>query len=230
MLPSSRAKPPGRVLTVAPCQPVDPGSVEARQQGGATATRWATRTRGTTCAARRHYADGTLKSPEGGAMSNYGNPPQDPNAQPAQPAPYGQPNPYGQTNPYGQPNPYGEQPAYGQPAYGQAPYGQPGYGAPALDYANWFKRVGSYLIDALLTSLAGFPLWIGYGILIASAETTTNPDGTTTTSMNGGGVSLLLILIGVITSVAFFVWNTCMKQGRTGYSIGKNALGMKLIS
>jgi len=163
-------------------------------------------------------------------MSNYGNPPQDPNAQPAQPAPYGQPNPYGQTNPYGQSNPYGEQPAYGQPAYGQAPYGQPGYGAPALDYANWFKRVGSYLIDALLTSLAGFPLWIGYGILIASAETTTNPDGTTTTSMNGGGVSLLLILIGVITSVAFFVWNTCMKQGRTGYSIGKNALGMKLIS
>ena len=163
-------------------------------------------------------------------MSNYGNPPQDPNAQPAQPAPYGQPNPYGQTNPYGQSNPYGEQPAYGQPAYGQAPYGQPGYGAPALDYANWFKRVGSYLIDALLTSLAGFPLWIGYGILIASAETTTNPDGTTTTSMNGGGVSLLLILIGVITSVAFFVWNTCMKQGRTGYSIGKNALGTKLIS
>jgi len=147
-------------------------------------------------------------------MSNYGNPPQDPNAQPAQPAPYGQPNPYGQTNPYG------EQPAYGQP----------GYGAPALDYANWFKRVGSYLIDALLTSLAGFPLWIGYGILIASAETTTNPDGTTTTSMNGGGVSLLLILIGVITSVAFFVWNTCMKQGRTGYSIGKGVLGTKLIA
>lgn len=151
-------------------------------------------------------------------MSNYGNPPQDPNAQPTQPAPYGQPNPYGQ------------QPAYGQPAYGQAPYGQPGYGAPALDYASWFKRVGSYLIDALLTSLAGFPLWIGYGILIASAETTTNPDGTTTTSMNGGGVSLLLILVGIITSVAFFVWNTCMKQGRTGYSIGKSALGTRLIA
>src|SRR6476659_10707392 len=121
MLPSSRAKPPGRVLTAAPCQPAGCTSAEARHQGGATATRWATRTRGTTCAARRHYADGTLKSPEGGAMSNYGNPPQDPNAQPAQTGPYGQ-----------QPNPYGQQPAYGQPAYGQAPYGQPGYGAPAL--------------------------------------------------------------------------------------------------
>ena len=153
-------------------------------------------------------------------MSNYGNPPQDPNAQPAQTGPVRQ-----------QPNPYGQQPAYGQQAaYGQAPYGQPGYGAPALDYANWFKRVGAYLIDALLTSLAGFPLWIGYGILIASTTTTTNPDGTTTTTMDGGGISLLLILVGVITSVAFFVWNTCMKQGRTGYSIGKGVLGTKLIA
>jgi uncharacterized RDD family membrane protein YckC len=153
-------------------------------------------------------------------MSNYGNPPQDPNAQPAQTGPYGQ-----------QPNPYGQQPAYGQQAaYGQAPYGQPGYGAPALDYANWFKRVGAYLIDALLTSLAGFPLWIGYGILIGSTTTTTNPDGTTTTTVDGGGISLLLILVGVITSVAFFVWNTCMKQGRTGYSIGKGVLGTKLIA
>ena len=152
-------------------------------------------------------------------MSNYGNPPQDPNAQPAQTGPYGQ-----------QPNPYGQQPAYGQPAYGQAPYGQPGYGAPALDYANWFKRVGAYLIDALLTSLAGFPLWIGYGILIGSTTTTTNPDGTTTTTVDGGGISLLLILVGVITSVVFFVWNTCMKQGRTGYSIGKGVLGTKLIA
>ncbi len=67
-------------------------------------------------------------------------------------------------------------------------------------------------------------------MLIASAETTTNADGTTTTSMDGGGASLILILIGVLTSLAFFVWNTCMKQGRTGYSIGKGVLGMKLIS
>ena len=152
-------------------------------------------------------------------MSTTGNPPQDPQNQ------YGQPSPYGEP-----PNPYGQQTAYGQPAYGQAAYGQPGYGTPMLDYANWFKRVGAYLIDALLTSLAGFPLWIGYGMLIASAETTTNPDGTTTTTMDGGGLSALLMLIGVITSLAFFIWNTCMKAGRTGYSIGKSTLGIKLIA
>ena len=170
-------------------------------------------------------------------MSSTGNPPQDPQN------PYGQPTPSGQQSPYGQqpdpytqqqPNPYGQPPGYGQPAYGQPAYGQPGYGQPGYgmtpDYSSWFKRVGAYLIDALLTSLAGFPLWIGYGILIASAETTTNADGTTTTSMDGGAASAILILIGVITSIAFFVWNTCMKQGRTGYSIGKGVLGIKLIA
>jgi len=143
-------------------------------------------------------------------MSDYGNPPQDPNAQP---------NPYG-----GQPNPYGQQPAYGQVAYGQ-----PAYGGAAPDYAHWIKRVGAYLVDGLLTSLAGIPLWIGYGILAANTTTTVNPDGTTTTNMSGGGASFVLILIGVVTSIAFFVWNTCLKQGRTGYSIGKGVLGIKLI-
>lgn len=141
-------------------------------------------------------------------MSDYGNPPQDPNAQPN---PYGQapPDPNAQQNPYGQP-----------------PYGAP---APAAGYASWFQRVGAYLIDGLATSVAGFPLWIGYGILAASAETTTASDGTVTTSTEGGALVVLLILLGVVTSLAFFVWNTCLKQGRTGYSIGKGVLGIKLI-
>lgn len=163
-------------------------------------------------------------------MSDYGNPPRDPNAPDpnAQPDPYGQPAPYGQQPPaYGQqPNPYGQQPGYGQPAYGAA-YGAP---APAGAYAHWGKRVGAYLIDGLLTSLAGLPLWIGYGILAASAKTTTLPDGTVTTSTSGGPVVALLVLIGIVTSLAFFVWNTCLKGGRTGYSIGKGVLGIKLIS
>jgi uncharacterized RDD family membrane protein YckC len=152
-------------------------------------------------------------------MSDYGNPPQDPNAQPN---PYGQ----GQPNLYGQPapSPYGQQPGYGQP-----PYGQQGYGATAA-YANWFKRVGAYLIDQIATSIAGLPLWIGYGMLVASTETTTNADGTVSTTMDDpSGTSLVLILLGVITSLAFFVWNSCIRQGRTGYSIGKSALGIKLV-
>jgi uncharacterized RDD family membrane protein YckC len=157
---------------------------------------------------------------KGETMSDSGTPPPDPYGQqpPPPPSPYGQP---------AEPNPYGGQ----QPGYGQAPpaYGQPAYGAPAADYAHWGKRVGSYLIDALLGAVAAFPLWIGYGILAASAETTTDANGVTTTSMDGGGASAILILIGVLTSLGFFIWNTCLKQGRTGYSIGKGVLGIKLI-
>jgi len=150
-------------------------------------------------------------------MSEYGNPPQDPNAPQN---PYGQPNPYGEANPYGQPGPYGQS---------QAPYGQPaGYGYTP-DYANWFKRVGAYLVDQIAMVIAALPLWIGYGMAVASAETTTNPDGSVTVTGAPSGASVLLLVLGAITALAFFVWNYCIRQGRTGYSLGKSALGIKLI-
>ncbi len=137
-------------------------------------------------------------------MSDYGNPPQDPNAQP---------------NPYGQPPPaYGQQPGYGQPAYGQPGYGQPaGYGAPAGNYASWIQRVGAYLIDGLVVMIGYIPAIIGGAISGAQS------DGTSL-------IGTLLTLIGVVAAIAIFVWNTCMKGGNTGYSIGKGALGIKLIS
>ena len=150
-------------------------------------------------------------------MSEYGNPPQDPNAPQN---PYGQPNPYGEANPYGQPGPYGQS---------QAPHGQPaGYGYTP-DYANWFKRVGAYLVDQIAMVIAALPLWIGYGMAVASAETTTNPDGSVTVTGAPSGASVLLLVLGAITALAFFVWNYCIRQGRTGYSLGKSALGIKLI-
>jgi uncharacterized RDD family membrane protein YckC len=160
-------------------------------------------------------------------MSDPGNPPQDPHAQPN---PYGGgqpgPNPYGQPNPYGgPPTPYSQQPAYG---YGQ-PQGQPGYGAPAAGYAHWIKRVGAFLIDYVALLVAGLPLWIGYGIVAANTTTTTNADGTTTTTGDVGTAPVVLFIVGAITYLAFFIWNVCVRQGRTGYSVGKQALGIKLI-
>jgi uncharacterized RDD family membrane protein YckC len=162
--------------------------------------------------------------------------------------PYEQSAPSGQ-DPYGQPpqapDPYGQQQsAYGQPAYGQPAYGQPGahanpYAGPANDkptfgfggYAGWFTRVGAYLIDSIASLVAGFPLWIGYGILLANTTTTTNPDGTTTTDYSGSAaLPLILILIGAVTSLAFYIWNICIRQGRTGASVGKNVLAIRLVN
>ncbi|GAB3775479.1 putative RDD family membrane protein YckC [Nocardioides ginsengisegetis] len=137
-------------------------------------------------------------------MSDYGTPPQDPT----------QPNPYGE--PPAQTNPYSQQPAYGQPAYGQ----QPGYGmpaAPAYDYAGWPKRVGAYVIDALILLIAYIPAYVGTAINANSA------DGAT-------AAGLLLTLVGIMLYIGVFVWNTCMKAGRTGYSIGKGVLGIKLVN
>jgi uncharacterized RDD family membrane protein YckC len=179
-------------------------------------------------------------------MSQYGNPP-DPNQppegqQPGQPSdPYGAPPP---PSPYGQPDPYGsaQQAPYGAPAGGN-PYGAPAnpYGATApygqqapsfavSGYASWISRVAAALIDGLLAAVAGFPLWIGYGILIANSTTTTDANGVTTTHTSGGGGAAILILIGVITYVAFWIWNVCIKQGRTGATIGKGVLSIRLIN
>ena len=154
-------------------------------------------------------------------MSDYGNPPQDPNqpnpyGQPQQPNPYGQPqqpNPYGQANPYGQPPP---PPPYGQP---QPPYGQAhgyGYPLPRDAYAPWIKRVGASLIDGLVVFVGYLPAVIG-GVITASS------------SSGSSAIGLLLSLIGIALALAVFVWNTCLRAGRTGYSIGKGVLGIKLI-
>ena len=169
-------------------------------------------------------------------MSNYGNPPNDPYGQQPPQEPYGQQPGYGQqsgSQGYGQQPSYGDQPGYGQqPGYGE-PYGQQSaYGQPAggAGYAHWVKRVGAYLVDAFLTSLAGLPLLIGYVMLVASLDPVTDPEtGVVTTTGDPSGLSLLLMLVGLLTYLAFFIWNTFIKQGRTGYTIGKGMLGIKLI-
>ena len=161
-------------------------------------------------------------------MSNYGNPPSDP---------YGQETSGPGQDPYGQ---QPQQPAYGQDPYGQNPYGQqPGYGeggygqpqgAPAA-YASWFQRVGAFLIDQLLGAVAMIPYYIGAVMAASSVETTTDQvTGQLTTSGGGAsGIALLLMFLGFALSIAFFVWNYCIKQGRTGYTIGKGVLGIKLV-
>jgi uncharacterized RDD family membrane protein YckC len=160
-------------------------------------------------------------------MSDHENPPRNPD----QPDPYGrdqyaQPSPYGQ-QPYGQPA-YG-QPAYGQPAYGQPAYGQQGYGTPVYDYASWFKRVAGTIIDALVTMLALVPLYVGMGILFSTAETTTRPDGTTSATFEGSATATSLMVVGFLLGLGFFIWNTFVRQGRTGATIGKSAIGITLL-
>lgn len=176
-------------------------------------------------------------------MSQYGPPPDQPDPNQPPQDPYGAPPP---PNPYGAPqqDPYGAAPQSPQNPYGGSanPYGgtpNPYGGSPNANtyasggsgnYAPWISRVGAYLVDAILAAIAGLPLWIGYGILIGSSSTTTDPiTGKTTTHMSGGGAALILVLVGLVTYIAFWVWNVCIKQGRTGQTIGKGLLAIKLV-
>lgn len=159
-------------------------------------------------------------------MSNYGNPPQDPYGQQPDPQQPGQ-DPYGQQG-QGQPPAYG-QPAYGQPAYPQGgEYG--GYGA-APSYAHWGKRVGAYLIDSIILMLLMIPYYVG--LAMAAGETTLEYDATTGQYENvtegGSAIGWVLVLLGIVLAIGFFIWNWVIKQGKTGYTVGKGVLGIKLV-
>lgn len=138
-------------------------------------------------------------------MSNYGNPPTDPYGQPpAEQDPYGQPpqGSYGQ-DPYAQQNPYGAQPPA---AYSGVPQG--------VTFAHWGKRVGATVIDSLILLAAYIPALIGAGLA--------SDPGT-------AGMGTVLTLIGLVLYIGVFVWNVCIKQGSTGYTVGKGVMGIKLV-
>jgi uncharacterized RDD family membrane protein YckC len=175
-------------------------------------------------------------------VSSFG--PTDPNqpaGQPSQgPPPQGPPPGYGPPQgqpPYGQPaygqQPYGQNP-YGQPGYAQNPYGQPGYGAaglPSYPLASWGSRLAAYLIDGLLMmAVLIVPALIGVLLVVAGSETTINEFGVEETSMDGlGVVGILVIVLGYVLGFVFAFWNQAYRQGKTGQSLGKQWLGLKVI-
>ncbi|WP_128379116.1 RDD family protein [Streptomyces cavernae] len=127
---------------------------------------------------------------------------------------FGAPNdPYGQPqNPqqgYGYPQ-QGQQPGYGYPQQGipqQQGYGypqQPGYGVQP-PYANWGQRVLGTLVDMLVFA-------VPYVLVI----------------LGNGRASTLLVAVGAIALLAIAIWQL-IQEGRTGQTIGKKALGIRLV-
>ena len=137
---------------------------------------------------------------------------------PGQPGGYGQ-QPPGQPGGYGQqppgPNPYGgpgQPQPYGQ---GQQPYGY-GYGAPAGqgELATWLPRAGGYLIDYLVV---GIPGTIGAFLIQPNA------DGSA-----GSGIAIGLILY--LVTFGLSIWNRWIRQGKTGQTVGKSVVGLRLVA
>ncbi len=158
-------------------------------------------------------------------MSNYPPPPPpgDPN----------QPNPYGQQPPQQPPPPPGQQPpppanpahvppppGYGQPGFGQPPggYGQPAYGAPGMSpfgaYAGWGTRLAAYLVDALVAVGAGLVFIIIGAVLLGT---------------DASVLGVLIMVVGYAVILGVQIWNSVMKQGTTGQSIGKGVMNIKVV-
>jgi len=96
------------------------------------------------------------------------------------------------------------------------PWAQQSYVPTGPPLATWGRRVGGTLIDAALL----LPFYLVAGV--------------------GGGLSqesgffvtafgLLVTAVGWFGFIGFAVWNHVLKQGRTGYTIGKGVVGIKLV-
>jgi uncharacterized RDD family membrane protein YckC len=81
-----------------------------------------------------------------------------------------------------------------------------------MNLASWIQRVGAYLIDAIPSGILGG--------LAAAFGTTTNDDGTKSIGA--------LYYVFILLALAWLVYNRWILGGQ-GASIGKKALGLKLI-
>ena len=148
------------------------------------------------------------------------------------PSPYGQPP---QQPGYGYPQQGVPQQGYGHPQQGAYPqYPQQPYGGGAPSYASWGARVGATLLDGLIAGLLPMiPVVVGYVQIIGAAVDAAEscPVGDTAcaqTSVEVPGSAWVLILIGVLLSLAGFLWLT-YQEGSTGQTPGKKALKIRLV-
>jgi len=162
--------------------------------------------------------------------------PFDPNQPPPPPpqggAPQGAPTP--QANPYaaGAPSPYQSAPQVnpygGGPAFpGSKAYVEQSYGP----VAGFGSRAAALIIDSLLSLIGFIPFIIG-AVLLVMAAPDTDEFGYSVDGTADGGLAAtggLLMALGVVLIIAIHVWNRIFKMGRTGQSVGKKVMGLKLI-
>ena len=149
---------------------------------------------------------------------------------PPAPEPWSQPAaPAGDGQQWGQPAPppATASPATASPATStrlrirSGPGRDPGWAGAAAagpTYAHWGLRVGSFLVDWLIPTVAFVVLlFVGGAVSAASGS-------------DGGGVGFgIFIGLAYLVLIGFWAWNSCLRQGRTGRSVGKSVVGTALV-
>lgn len=131
--------------------------------------------------------------------------------------------------------PWTQAPAYGAP-HGYAGQTAYGVGSPWGPLAGWGTRVAAMLLDSLLQLLGLVPYVVGLILFVVGAPDSGGSDSrysdyAPTTEGNpglmvGGG---LLVLAGLLLMLGIQIWNRAFKQGRTGQSVGKKVMGIRLV-
>lgn len=133
------------------------------------------------------------------------------------------------------------QPVQPPPAYG-APLGyagQPAYPglSPWGPLAGWGTRVLASLVDGLVQLIGAVPYVLGIVLFVVGAPdsggySSTSSDyyepatqGNTGLMVAGG----LVFLLGLVAMIGLQLWNRVFTMGRTGQSIGKKVMGIKLV-
>jgi len=139
-----------------------------------------------------------------------------------------------QTNPYaaGSPSPYQAAPQVNPYGGAQAFPGSKAYVEQYFGPISGFgSRAGALLIDALLSMIGLIPIIIGI-VLIVAGVPETDEFGYAVDGTSNGGLLVtggLLIALGFLLMIGIQVWNRIFKMGRTGQSVGKKVMGIKLI-
>jgi uncharacterized RDD family membrane protein YckC len=161
-------------------------------------------------------------------------PPIPPGYEPGDYLPFKDRDPSNPTSIAGTPGPatWGDQ--TGQPvAAPQDPYRAIyGFDAPQrIQLAGWGRRVLAYLFDVFLAFVVGAPFYVGYYQVLANFETTTDANGEQTLTSAGDlpATAVPLLVVGGLLYLAFYIYNWCIRQGRTGYTFGKSVVGIKLV-
>jgi uncharacterized RDD family membrane protein YckC len=106
-----------------------------------------------------------------------------------------------------------------------------GYDAPArVLYASWGRRVLGSLVDGFLTLVASIPLFVGYAMLLSETSWRTDVNGEEyIDSVDASAATIGVLVLGGVITLAFSIYNSIIRQGRTGYSYGKAVLGIRLV-
>jgi uncharacterized RDD family membrane protein YckC len=101
-----------------------------------------------------------------------------------------------------------------------------------ITYASWGRRVLGSLVDTVLGTVASIPLIIGW-VMLGQDNPVVATDGNGNPALADGahasGATIAMLVLGAVVYVAFVIYNTIIRQGRTGYTLGKTAVGIRLV-